>query len=93
MKAIWNEKVLANSNETVIVESNHYFPASSLNMECFSASQHRSICSWKGEAHYYDITVGDSTNKDAAWYYPEPKEDASHIEGMVAFWRGVQVVE
>ena len=93
MKAVWNDQVLAESDDTVVVESNHYFPAESLNPEFFRASEHRTVCSWKGEAHYYDVAVGDATNKDAAWYYPEPRESASNIKGRVAFWRGVQVVE
>ena len=93
MKAIWNDQVLAESSETVIVESNHYFPESSLNKKYFQDSQHRTICPWKGEANYFDVLVGDSTNENAAWYYPEIKEKASHIEGMIAFWRGVQIVE
>lgn len=93
MKATWNDQLLADSDETVVVDSNHYFPASSLNREYFKDSDHTSVCPWKGVAHYYDIVVGDSTNKDAAWYYPETKEKANHIKGMVAFWRGVQVGE
>ena len=93
MKAIWNGQVLAESDETVIVESNHYFPASSINREFFKKSDAKTFCPWKGEASYYDIEVGGEVNKEAAWYYPDAKEKAEHIKGMVAFWHGVQVVE
>ena len=93
MKAIWHDQVLAESNETVIVESNHYFPAASINREFFKESNAKTHCPWKGEASYYDIEVNGEINKEAAWYYPTAKEKAKHIEGMVAFWRGVQVVE
>lgn len=93
MKAIWNDQVLAESDNTVVVESNHYFPASGLNKEHFKASEARTVCPWKGEAHYYDVIVHGNTNKEAAWFYPETKEKAKHIEGMVAFWHGVKVIE
>lgn len=93
MKAIWNGHILAESDETVVVEGNHYFPAASITMEFFHVSEAKSFCPWKGEANYYDIHVGNETNKEAAWFYPETKEEARHIEGMVAFWRGVEVVE
>lgn len=93
MKAIWNDRVLAESDETVIVESNHYFPPASINSEFFKESEAKTVCPWKGEASYYDIEVGGEVNKEAAWYYPDAKEKAAHIKGMVAFWRGVQVVE
>ncbi len=93
MKAIWNNQVLAESDETVIVESNHYFPENSINREYFKDSDTKTNCPWKGEASYYDIEVAGEVNKDAAWYYPDTKEKAEHIKGMVAFWRGVQVVE
>ena len=93
MKAIWNNQVLAESDETVIVESNHYFPENSINREYFKDSDTKTHCPWKGEASYYDIEVAGEVNKDAAWYYPDTKEKAGHIKGMVAFWRGVQLVE
>lgn len=93
MKAIWHDEILAESDETVIVESSHYFPASSIKQAFFKRSDKKTYCSWKGEASYYDIEVGGQTNKDAAWFYPEAKEKAEHIRGMVAFWRGVQVVD
>ncbi|QFU77063.1 DUF427 domain-containing protein [Halioglobus maricola] len=92
MKAIWNGKVLAESDDTVIVESNHYFPASSIVREYFKDSAAKSVCPWKGEASYYDLEVDGEVNREAAWYYPETKEKAAHIKGMIAFWRGVQVV-
>jgi len=91
MKAIWRGAVLAQSDETVVVENNHYFPPSSINREYFSESDTHSTCPWKGLASYYDIVVGESENKDAAWYYPDPKEAASNIKGYVAFWKGVVI--
>jgi len=93
MKAIWNNQVLANSNETVVVEGNHYFPPSSLNMQFFKQSEKNTVCSWKGIASYFDIEVGNQSNKDAAWFYPEPKSAAKNIIGYVAFWKGVEVTD
>lgn len=92
MKAIWEDVVLAESDDTVVVEGNHYFPASSLRREYFCASDHRSVCPWKGTASYYDIVVAGAVNAQAAWYYPQPKEGAMQIAGRVAFWKGVNVV-
>jgi len=91
MKAIWRGATLAESDETVVVEGNHYFPADSINREHFSASETHTVCPWKGTASYYDVTVNGEVNKDAAWYYPEPKEAAQNITGRVAFWKGVEV--
>ena len=91
MKATWNGAVLAESEETVVVEGNHYFPAESVNREHFRESRTHTTCPWKGVASYYDVLVGDEVNADAAWYYPDPKEAAKEIEGRVAFWRGVRV--
>ena len=91
MKATWNNTVLAESNDTVVVEGNHYFPAESILRELFRDSATHSTCPWKGEASYYDVVVNGEVNKDAAWYYPEPKEAAKNIEGRVAFWKGVKV--
>ncbi len=91
MKATWNEAVLAESNDTVIVEGNHYFPADSLRREHLRASATQTVCPWKGTASYYDIVIGDAVNRDAAWYYSEPKAAAAEIQGRVAFWRGVIV--
>jgi uncharacterized protein (DUF427 family) len=91
MKAKWNDAVLAESDETVVVEGNHYFPVESINKEYFQASDAHTHCPWKGEASYYDVVVNGEVNKDAAWYYPEPKEAAAQIKDRVAFWRGVVV--
>lgn len=93
MKAVWKEYVLAESSETVVVEGNHYFPSETLNAEFFRESGATSFCPWKGVASYYDILVEDEISEQAAWYYPSAKEKAKHIEGMVAFWRGVEIVE
>ena len=93
MKAIWNGVVVAESDDTVVVEGNHYFPAGSLKREYTSFSNHRSHCHWKGEAHYYSLFVGGEMNPDAVWYYPEPSEAAKAIAGRVAFWKGVKVTE
>ena len=90
-KAIWNGVVLAESDNTKIVEENFYFPPESIKKEYFRNSEKHSTCPWKGEASYYDIAVEGKVNKDAAWYYPEPKEAAKHIKGYVAFWKGVEV--
>jgi uncharacterized protein (DUF427 family) len=91
MKAIWNNQVIADSDATVVVEGNHYFPASSLKMEYFKKSEKTSVCSWKGTANYYDIEVNNQTNKDAAWFYAAPKSAAANIAGHIAFWKGVSV--
>ncbi|MCI0445704.1 DUF427 domain-containing protein [bacterium] len=91
MKATWNNAVLAESNDTVVVEGNHYFPAESIHREHFRDSATHTSCPWKGEASYYDVVVNGEVNKDAAWYYPNPKEAAKNIEGHVAFWKGVKV--
>jgi len=90
-KAIWNGVVLAESNKTIIVEGNHYFPPESVNMEYFKPSDTHTTCPWKGLASYYTIEVDGKTNPDAAWYYPTPKEAAKHVTGRVAFWKGVTV--
>ena len=93
MKATWNDAVLAQSDKTIVVEGNHYFPAQSVKREHFRASNTHTTCPWKGEASYYDVVVGGDVNKDAAWFYPEPKDAAKQIRGHVAFWRGVKVEE
>jgi uncharacterized protein (DUF427 family) len=93
MKAIWNDKVLAESDQTEVVEGNHYFPPESINKEYFKESNHTTICPWKGKASYYTLEVDGNTNQDAAWYYPEPKDAASQIKGHIAFWKGVGVTE
>jgi uncharacterized protein (DUF427 family) len=93
MKAIWKGQVLAESKDTIVVEGNHYFPPDSIHREFFSDSSHQTTCPWKGKAAYYTITVAGEQNPDAAWYYPEPKPAAEKIEGYIAFWRGVEVVD
>ena len=93
MKAFWNNQLLADSNDTIVVEGNHYFPADSINEEFFVKSDTHTVCPWKGTASYYTLQVDGSENKDAAWYYPETKELAKNIEGYVAFWKGVEVKE
>jgi uncharacterized protein (DUF427 family) len=92
MKAIWNGAVIAESGDTVVVEGNHYFPAASVAREHVRPSPTHSTCPWKGEASYYDVVVGGQVNRDAGWYYAEPKEAARAIAGRVAFWKGVEVV-
>jgi len=91
MKAIWNGEVLAQSNDTVVVEGNHYFPPASLNRQFFSDSSTTTNCPWKGTASYYNVEVNGKVNKDAAWVYVTPKSAASNITGHIAFWKGVDV--
>jgi uncharacterized protein (DUF427 family) len=91
MKASWHGATLAESSDTVVVEKNHYFPASSIYREYFSASDTHTVCPWKGEASYYNVTVDGEVNKDAAWYYPDPKAAAANIKDRIAFWKGVVV--
>ena len=93
MKAIWNDQILAESDDTVVVEGNHYFSLESINEEFFEASDHQSDCPWKGTAHYYDIVVNGERNKNSAWFYPETKDAANNIKGRIAFWHGVDVSE
>lgn len=93
MKAKWNNKIIAETETTQLVEGNHYFPRDSISTECFGESKTHTTCGWKGEASYFDIIVDGEVNKDAAWYYPEPKDAAKHIKGMVAFWKGVEIIE
>ena len=93
MRAIWNETVLAQSDDTVVVEGNHYFPADSIDCAYFEHSDTQTSCPWKGTASYYTLEVNGQSNPDAAWYYPEPKEAAQNIKGRIAFWRGVQVLD
>ena len=90
MEARWNDTVIASSDDIVKLEGNAYFPAAALNPAHVRPSMHRSVCGWKGEAHYYDVVVGDQVNANAAWFYPEPKDAAAEIKGRVAFWKGVQ---
>jgi uncharacterized protein (DUF427 family) len=90
-KAVWNGAVLAESDETIVVEGNHYFPPTSINREFFSMSDSHTRCYWKGKASYYDVVVNGQANADAAWYYPDPSKKAERIKDYVAFWRGVKV--
>jgi uncharacterized protein (DUF427 family) len=91
MRALWKNVVLAETDDTVVVEGNHYFPVDSLSREYFRNSDHHSVCPWKGTASYFDVVVGDDTNANAAWYYPTPSEQARQIKDRVAFWHGVEV--
>jgi len=91
MQAIWNDKIIADSNDTVIVEGNHYFPADSVRKQYLKPSNTHTTCPWKGIASYYSIEVDGDTNTDAAWYYPEPKNAAMNIKGRIAFWKGVKI--
>jgi len=91
MRAIWNGAILAESDKTIVVEGNHYFPFDSVNREYLQASSIQSTCPWKGQARYYSIQVNGQVNRDAAWYYPSPKPAAAQIKDHVAFWRGVKV--
>lgn len=93
MKAIWNGQVIAESDDTVVIEGNHYFPPDSIKQEFYQDSETHSVCPWKGTASYFNVVVNGETNKDAAWYYPEVSELASSIKGRVAFWKGVEVTE
>lgn len=91
MQASWNGVVIAESDDTVVVEGNHYFPESALKREYLVGSNHHTMCSWKGEASYHSLLVNGDLNPDAVWYYPNPKEAAAQIKGRVAFWKGVKV--
>jgi uncharacterized protein (DUF427 family) len=91
MKATWNGATLAQSDATVVIEGNHYFPRTSIQQQYFRNSENHTTCYWKGEASYYDIVVGDQINKDAAWYYPDPSDAAMQIKDYIAFWKGVRV--
>lgn len=93
MKAKWNNAIVAESDNTIVVENNHYFPAESIKKEYFKASTTHSTCPWKGVASYYTLEVNGKENKDAAWFYPEISELAKQIKGFVAFWKGVEIVE
>jgi len=90
-RATWNGSLLVESDDTVVVEGNHYFPVASVAEGVLQPSDQHTVCPWKGTASYYDIVVGDQVNAGAAWYYPEPKEAAKEIAGRVAFWKGILV--
>lgn len=93
MKATWNGAVIAQSDKTIVIENNHYFPPDSVDQAYLQESTHRSTCPWKGEGHYYHVVVDGKTNRNAAWTYPAPKEAAKEITGYIAFWKGVEVSE
>jgi uncharacterized protein (DUF427 family) len=93
MKALWENAVVAQSNETIVVEGNHYFPPDSIDTAYFAPSDTHTSCHWKGVASYYHVKIGEKVNADAAWYYPEPKDAAKSIKNYIAFWRGVKIVE
>jgi len=93
MRAIWHDTVIAESDNTVVVEGNHYFPATDIHADYFKPSSTTSVCPWKGTASYYSVDVNGELNADAAWYYPKTKEAANNIKDHVAFWKGVQVVD
>ena len=93
MKATWNGEIIAESNDTIVIEGNHYFPPETINKDFFKSSETHTTCPWKGLASYYNVEVNGETNKDAAWYYPEISELAKGIKGYVAFWHGVEVTE
>ncbi len=91
MKATWNGQTIAESDDTIVVENNHYFPLDSVDASVLKPSDTTTVCGWKGTANYYSLVVGGQENTDAAWYYADPKEAAANIRGRVAFWKGVQV--
>ena len=92
-QAIWNDVVIAESDQTVVVEGNHYFPADSIRSEMFQENPQTTHCPWKGTANYYDVVVDGQVNQGAAWFYADPKPEAENIKGHIAFWKGVQVVD
>ena len=92
-RAVWNGATLANTDASVVVEGNHYFPPASIREEHFRKCDKQTVCGWKGTANYYDVVVGDQVNAQAAWYYADPKPEAAQIKGYVAFWKGVEVIE
>ena len=91
MRAVWNGHVIAESDATVVVEGNHYFPAHAVRWDLFVESGRRSICPWKGQARYWSVDDGQRRGPDVAWSYPDPTPAARHIAGRIAFWRGVRV--
>ena len=93
MKALWNGQVIAESEDTINVEGNQYFPVNTVNKDFLSGSETHTVCHWKGIASYYNLVVDGETNKDAAWYYPEPSGLAENIKGYIAFWKGVEVIK
>jgi uncharacterized protein (DUF427 family) len=92
MKVIWKDEVIAESDNTIVIEGNNYFPPDSVKIEFLKNSDTTSVCPWKGTANYRNIVVGDHVNEDAAWFYPEPKDAAKEIKGYYAFWKGVDII-
>jgi uncharacterized protein (DUF427 family) len=93
IEAIWNDQVIAHSDDTVVVEGNHYFPREDVDPSVLVPSATTSVCPWKGTAQYYTIECDGERNADAAWYYPEPKPEAENIRDRIAFWRGVEIID
>lgn len=93
VEAVWNEQVIASSDDTVVVEGNHYFPRADVDPTCLEKSETTTVCPWKGTAHYYTLDCDGERNEDAAWYYPDPKPAAAQIKDRIAFWKGVEVSE
>jgi len=93
VKAVWNGETIAESDETVVVEGNHYFPFGAVKPSALKPSATTSVCPWKGVASYYSVVADGKVNKDAAWYYPEPKPAAAQIQDRIAFWKGVEIIE
>ena len=93
MKAIWKDQVIAESDDTLQLEGNHYFPKDSIRSDFFQSSETHTLCPWKGTASYYSVVINDAVNRDAAWFYPAPKPAAREIKDHVAFWRGVTITE
>ncbi|QDU83489.1 hypothetical protein Pla163_05880 [Planctomycetes bacterium Pla163] len=93
MRAIWKDTTIAESDRTVVVDGNHYFPPDAIVAEHFADSDHTTVCGWKGTANYKHVVVGGQRNENAAWIYREPKDAAKEIAGHVAFWKGVEVVD
>ena len=91
MEAVWNNKIIAKSDETIIIEGNHYFPPNSINKEYLEESSQTTVCPWKVTAAYYNIEVDGKSNRDSAWYYPNPSEAAKEIKDYIAFWKGVEI--
>ena len=93
MKAIWNGEVIAESDDTIVIEGNHYFPPESVKKDFLKSSETQSTCPWKGQASYYTLSVNGEENADAAWFYPMPKDAAKEIKDHLAFWKGVEIIE
>lgn len=93
IEAVWNDQVIASSDDTIVFEGNHYFPREDVDPTLLAASETTSECPWKGTAHYFTIDVDGERNEDAAWYYPDPKPEAARVKDRIAFWKGVEIEE